>query len=92
MNKWTKWVMAVAFILIGSILFLKGLELQSLGTDVDGSGIGIYLGIFEINDRVMEKDIPVYAKSFLSIGGLFSITGILVAVTILVNMRTGRHA
>jgi hypothetical protein len=42
----------------------KGLELWSLGTNVDGDGIGIHFLGLEINDRVSEASIPTYAVCF----------------------------
>lgn len=61
----------------------KGINLWSIGTNVDGDGIGIYFLVFEINDRVLTADIRKYAicffvtsvlailVSFFLIGGIF---------------------
>jgi hypothetical protein len=47
-------------------LFNKGLDLWTLGPNVDGDGIGIYFLGFEINDQVPEKSIPSYAIGFFA--------------------------
>jgi hypothetical protein len=65
MNSITRWVIAVVLILFAVLLFNKGLDLWSLGTNVDGDGIGVYFIAFEINDRVSEEKIPSYAIGFL---------------------------
>lgn len=58
-------LMGFIFLSFVTILFLnKGLELWSLGTNVDGDGIGIYFLGLEINDRVFESNIPKYAVGF----------------------------
>lgn len=57
-------IIAVVLILFAVLLFNRGLELSSLGTDVDGAGIGVYFFAMEINDRVPEESIPSYAIGF----------------------------
>lgn len=64
LNKTLRWFISLVFILVSVMLFLKGLELWSLGTDVDGHGIGVYFLGLEINDRVSEKIIPAYSIGF----------------------------
>lgn len=63
-NQKFKWSFVV-FLLVFAVLFLiKGLQLQALGTRVDGEGIGIYFLLFEVNDKVKAENIPLYAISF----------------------------
>ncbi|CAM3540751.1 hypothetical protein GCM10009865_07670 [Aeromicrobium ponti] len=57
-------------------LAFKGLDLWSLGTNVDGNGIGIHFLGFEINDRVPKASIPVYAIGFLASSLVTLLTGI----------------
>ncbi|MBT2687221.1 hypothetical protein J7I93_03380 [Bacillus sp. ISL-47] len=47
-------------------LAFKGLDLWSLGTNVDGNGIGIHFMGIEMNDRVPEAIIPAYAIGFFA--------------------------
>lgn len=42
----------------------KGLELWSLGTNIDGEGVGIHFLGLEINDSAPEENIPTYAVGF----------------------------
>lgn len=64
MNNISRWVIAGVLILFGVLLLNKGLELWSLGTDVDGDGIGVFFLGFEINNRVPEESILSYAIGF----------------------------
>jgi hypothetical protein len=64
MNNISRWVVAGVLLLFGVLLLNKGLDLLSIGTDVDGDGIGVYFLRFEINDRVPENSIPSYAIGF----------------------------
>ncbi|WP_226683220.1 hypothetical protein [Sutcliffiella horikoshii] len=63
-------------------LVLKGLQLWSYGSDVDGSGIGVFFLGLEINDRVLEVNIPTYAIGFF-IAGLCTL---LLSITILTRL------
>lgn len=67
-----KWLGLTFLILIAILMFNRGLNLWSLGTNVDGDGIGVYFLGLEINDRVPEADIPQYAIGFF-ISGLITI-------------------
>ncbi|MGP4079304.1 hypothetical protein ACTWQL_05265 [Pseudalkalibacillus sp. R45] len=61
---------------LGVLLFIKGMDLRALGTDVDRDGIGIsFLGM-EIADRVHESEIPAHAKSFFVASGITSLIGL----------------
>ncbi|MBT2663228.1 hypothetical protein [Bacillus sp. ISL-45] len=64
MNTVRRWIIAVILFLFAALLFNKGLDLRSLGTNVDGDGIGVYFFAIEINDRVPEERIPSYASGF----------------------------
>lgn len=64
MKYFSRWVIAGVLILIGVLLLNKGLDLWSLGTNVDGDGVGVHFLGLEINDRVQEESIPSYAIGF----------------------------
>jgi ABC-type Na+ efflux pump permease subunit len=64
MNKISRWFIVCILILFGVSLLNKGLDLRSLGANVDGDGIGVYFLGFEINDRVPEESISSYAIGF----------------------------
>ena len=59
-----RWSIFVFLIVVTILLFSKGMDLRSIGTDVDGAGIGVYFLFFEINDRVPTQSIPTYAYGF----------------------------
>ncbi|THE09132.1 hypothetical protein E1I69_23590 [Bacillus timonensis] len=64
MTKLIRMFTLIVFVTLTISLFLKGLELWALGTDVDGNGIGVdFLGL-EIIDRVPERIIPIYSIGF----------------------------
>lgn len=58
------WIALILLTFITALMVNKGLELWSLGTNVDGDGIGVYFLGFEINERVPEASIPAYAIGF----------------------------
>lgn len=64
MTSFNHWILSTAFALITVLLVNKGIELWSMGTNVDGAGIGIHFLGIEINDRVPEDNIPSYAFGF----------------------------
>jgi len=64
MKIYYRWSVFVFFIGVTVLLFNKGMDLRSLGTNVDGDGIGVHFLFLEINDRVPEKSIPSYANGF----------------------------
>ncbi len=47
-------------------MIVKGFDLWSLGTTVDGDGIGIHFLGLELNDSVPEASIPNYAIGFFN--------------------------
>jgi len=55
------------------------MDLRSLGTNVDGDGIGVHFLFFEINDRVLEKSIPSYANGFFIASIVTALAAIYVA-------------
>ncbi|WP_316568963.1 hypothetical protein [Neobacillus sp. YIM B06451] len=64
MNAIYRWIVFIFLAFISVLMVNKGLDLWSLGTNVDGDGIGVtFLGL-EINDRVPEANIPTYAIGF----------------------------
>ncbi|MGM7702799.1 hypothetical protein ACSVDE_13805 [Pseudalkalibacillus sp. Hm43] len=81
MKSMKDWVLPVLFVGLSILTVLKGLELHSYGTNVDGQGIGVYFLFFEINDRVPENDIPAYAYGFF----LSSLAALLVAIGLFFN-------
>jgi hypothetical protein len=66
MNTTSRWIAAFILFLLGVLLFNKGMDLRSLGTNVDGDGIGLYFLTLEINDKVQEASIPAYANGFFA--------------------------
>jgi hypothetical protein len=66
MNKISLWLVSCVLMLFGVLLLNKGLDLWSLGANVDGDGIGVHFLGFEIDDRVPEKNIPSYAIGFFT--------------------------
>lgn len=88
MNLISRWVIAVVLILFAVLFFNKGLDLWSLGTNVDGDGIGVYFLVFEINDRVPEESIPTYTIGFyISSVVAFIISIALVAINLKSRMK-----
>ncbi|SFK34005.1 hypothetical protein SAMN04487936_111121 [Halobacillus dabanensis] len=53
---------------IAALMLFKAVGLFTVGTNVDGDGIGIHFLGMEINDRVPETEIPMYATQFLMYG------------------------
>ncbi|MDR4888576.1 hypothetical protein RGU12_13765 [Fredinandcohnia sp. QZ13] len=64
MTKLIRMFILFVFVKLTFTLFLKGLELWSLGTNVNGDGIWVHFLGLEIDDRVPEKIIPVYSICF----------------------------
>ncbi|WP_246943322.1 hypothetical protein [Bacillus pinisoli] len=58
----------ILLLILTVLLFLKGVQLWTFGTNVDGGGVGIYFLGLEINDHVKEASIPNYALSFAGAG------------------------
>ncbi|WP_240948472.1 hypothetical protein [Bacillus sp. RO1] len=73
------------------LLISEGLQLWSYGSDVDGSGIGVYFLGLEINDRVLEANIPTYAMGFF-IAGLCTLLISIINLTRLLSKSTSRTA
>jgi hypothetical protein len=71
-----RWAIGCMFSMIGILLLGEGLKLKSLGTEVDGDGIGVYFWGIKINDHVSEIDIPSYANGFLGVGTILLILAI----------------
>lgn len=61
-----RYVLPVTLLVISILLATKGFELRSLGTGVDGTGIGISFLSVEINDSVQEQNIPSYSFGFFA--------------------------
>ncbi|OCA90373.1 hypothetical protein A8F94_00295 [Bacillus sp. FJAT-27225] len=64
MNTINSWIVFIFLAFITVLMVNKGVDLWSLGTNVDGDGIGVYFLGLEINDRVPEANIPSYAIGF----------------------------
>lgn len=60
------WISVVVLLIATILLFSKGMDLRSIGTDVDGIGIGVYFLFYEINDQVPTQNIPTYAFGFFT--------------------------
>ncbi|WNB90863.1 hypothetical protein [Bacillus sp. NEB1478] len=70
-----RWVMGVAFSLLGVALLMTGMNVRSL-SEIEGDGIGIsFLGM-KINGSVAAADIPSYANGFLGSGTIFLILAV----------------
>ncbi|WP_054028678.1 hypothetical protein [Bacillus sp. FJAT-28004] len=78
MNAISRWIVFICLAFITVLMFNKGLDLRSLGTKVDGDGIGIYFLGLEINSRVPADRIPTYADGFF----VTSMISMLIAITI----------
>ncbi|WP_026581604.1 hypothetical protein [Bacillus sp. J33] len=74
-----RWIVFIFLVFITFLMVYKGLELWSLGTNVDGDGIGIHFLGLEINDRVSEGSIPTYAVGFF----VASFIALLIAFTLI---------
>lgn len=75
-----RWVALIFLTIVAVLMFNRGLDLWSLGTNVDGDGIGVYFLGLEINDRVPESNIPGYAIGFF-------ISGLITALITLLLLR-----
>jgi hypothetical protein len=64
MRSINRWIVIIFLAFITILMVNKGLDLWSLGTNVDGEGIGVYFLGLEINDTVPEAKIPTYAIGF----------------------------
>jgi hypothetical protein len=71
-NAISRWIVSIFLVFLTILMVDKGLDLRSLGTNVDGDGIGIHFLGLEINDRVQEESIPKYAIGFF-IASIFPI-------------------
>lgn len=86
MNNNSRWVIVCVLILFGVLALNKGLDLWSLGSNVDGDGIGLYFLGIEINDTVPEGSIPSYAIGFL-ISSLIALVTSLVLIGMNLKLR-----
>ncbi len=82
-----RWSGFVFLLVVAGLLLSKGMDLRSIGTVVDGSGIGVNFLFFEINDRVPAHRIPVYAYGFL-IAGLMTAAA---ALSVTLNTRAWKR-
>lgn len=79
MKPFYKWIAVGILLVLAAISASKGMDLWSLGTDVDGAGIGVYFLSFEINDRVAEMSIPAYAIGFFVASGVLALAALALA-------------
>jgi hypothetical protein len=79
MNSIKGWIISILLILLTALLVKEGAELWSLGTNVDGNGIGVHFLGLEINDRVPEASIPSYAIGFF----VTSVITLLLTITVI---------
>lgn len=75
-----QWIAASVLLVLAALSASKGMDLWSLGTDVDGAGIGVYFLSFEINDRVAEMSIPAYAIGFFIASGVLALAALALAI------------
>jgi hypothetical protein len=78
MDRISRWGIAIILIIFAVLLFNKGLDLWSLGTNVDGDGIGVHFLAFEINDKVPEESIPSYAMGFFISSLVISVLSVVI--------------
>ncbi|MEK3808996.1 hypothetical protein MHB63_20905 [Bacillus sp. FSL H8-0547] len=64
MNAINRWIVFTFLAFITVLMVNKGIDLWSLGTNVDGDGIGVHFLGLEINEQVPEANIPKYAIGF----------------------------
>ncbi|MGP1909926.1 hypothetical protein ACTSEZ_17275 [Metabacillus sp. JX24] len=64
MNAIIRWLVFTFLAFITILMVIKGIDLWTLRTNVDGDGIGVHFLGLEINDRVPEAKIPTYAIGF----------------------------
>lgn len=60
-------LLSIILVFISILTVVKGIDLWSLGTNVNGDGIGIHILGLELIDRVPETIIPIYAIGFFII-------------------------
>ena len=89
MNPKIRWLVSLSLVILTILLLLKGLQLWTYGSDVDGNGIGVYFLGLEINDRVSEANISTYAVGFF-IAGLCTLLMSITNVTKLLLRSTSR--
>jgi hypothetical protein len=68
-------VLTIIFLILALASFCKFLELQN--AVVDGDGIGVYFLCFEINDRVPNEEIPIYAHRFLNTALILTVVAVI---------------
>lgn len=78
MNRFNRRLLFAVFMLAAVLLAQKGVELKTIGTNVDGSGIGISFLGFEVNDSVLEENIPLYTAGFLLMSVIMLISSVFV--------------
>lgn len=83
MKPFYKWIAVGTLLILAILSASKGIDLWSIGTDVDGAGIGMYFLSFEINDRVAETSIPAYAIGFFIASGVLALAAIGLMITTL---------
>ncbi|NMH71653.1 hypothetical protein HF078_01055 [Bacillus sp. RO2] len=91
MNLKIRWLVSIALVIFTFLFISKGLQLWSYGSAVDGGGIGVYFLGLEINDRVIEVYIPIYAIGFF-IAGLSTLLLSIINFTKLLLKSTSRKA
>ncbi|MFC0273540.1 hypothetical protein ACFFIX_19290 [Metabacillus herbersteinensis] len=64
MNANIRWIVIIFLAFITVLMVNIGMDLWSLGTNVDGDGIGIHFLGIEINEQVPEASIPTYEIGF----------------------------
>jgi hypothetical protein len=87
MKVYYRWSIFVLLIAVTVLLLNKGMDLRSLGTNVDGTGIGVHFLFLEINDRVPEKSIPSYANGFFIVSLFIALAALVLAGQSLVRFK-----
>lgn len=90
MKTYYRWGVFVFLIGVTVLLINKGMDLRSLGTNVDGAEIGVHFLFLEINDRVPEKSIPSYANGFFIVSIITALAALVLAVKNLLRFKGTR--
>ncbi|KGP90532.1 hypothetical protein N780_03760 [Pontibacillus chungwhensis BH030062] len=74
-----RWSGVAILVLLALLSFSKGLKLWSLGTNIDGDGIGVYFFLIEITDLLPEERIPTYAAGFF----ILSLVALIISIAMI---------
>lgn len=64
MNTTNRWLGFFVLMFLTVFMFTTGLDVWTLGSAVDGDGVGLYFLGLEINDSLPKENINLYAGGF----------------------------